>query len=299
MFDFLEQQKLQDHHFEQKAEWLIEKCIAKRLITLVWAKGGQGKSWLATGIANHACDKGMNVIYLDYDSSQEALIERGLKHKLIDPNSKLTYLGRMSTTMRPLELLKALDEQTTANRYHNTLVVFDSLRNFTDINNDSKAMLVMDQIMNLREAGATVLILSHANKDGRNYQGSNNIYNSIDNMYQLEKLETQKNHIKFMLTVVKERVAITNVAFDLDTDALALLPINIEEARLTEEDKDFIRQVKVELNKQPGIKKKDILEALGHKATNRPMRDKLEQFDGIYWHVEVGANNANQYYPLK
>ncbi|WP_201341740.1 hypothetical protein [Abyssogena phaseoliformis symbiont] len=62
--------------------------------------------------------------------------------------------------------------------------------------------------MNLREAGATVVVPHHSNKDGKNYQGSNNIRNSVDNMYQLSKLPSEDGRLHLHLQVKKERCAI-------------------------------------------------------------------------------------------
>lgn len=69
-------------------------------------------------------------------------------------------------------------------------------------------MQCFTQIMNLREAGATVVVPHHSNKDGKNYQGSNNIRNSVDNMYQLSKLPSEDGRLHLHLQVKKERCAI-------------------------------------------------------------------------------------------
>lgn len=297
MFDFILNQQLQDHHFEQNIEWLIDGFLAKNLITLIYASGGNGKSWLSAAIAKQAAQE-MKVLYIDYDTGLKTLSTRGLKHKLIDPSPSLHYVHRGSATMRPNEMLDALEAQAVAGKYHNTLIILDSLRNFADINNDGKAMAVMNQIMNLREAGATVLIISHANKDGRNYQGSNNIFNSLDNMYRLTKLEAPNTQqIRWLLNVEKERVEISDLAFDFKLDDLTLLPIDLNVAQMTPEEKEFTTSIIAQIEKQPGINKKELLEAIGKDKRDKTANARLEQFDGTYWQAKIN-NRTYSYYPI-
>ncbi|MGE4501960.1 MAG: AAA family ATPase [Thiomicrospira sp.] len=287
MFDFIYQQQLQPHHFEQKIEWLIDGVIAKGLITLIYADGGNGKSWLAAGISKYAATQGMSIVYLDYDTPLQSLAERGINEKLVYTSDRVHFVSRGTATMRPEVFLDALEEKAVSGTYKNTLIVFDSLRNFADINNNARAMQALDQIMNLREAGATVLIISHANKDGRNYQGSNNIRNSIDNMYRLTKVESPSRCImRFMLNVEKERVQIGDAAFELDTADLTLSPIDLSIVQMSAEDKAFVNEVKVILTKQPGINKTDLLAELGYNKDDKTARNRLDQYEDLFWVCE-------------
>lgn len=294
MFNFLN--PLTPEDFNQKTEFLIEGFIPKHLITMVYADGGTGKSWLATALAKYAAQQNMTVVYLDYDNPINVLKERGIEQKLIQSCSNLHYAHRSKTDLQPLAMLEELENMAIADCYKNTLFVLDSLRDFGDINNDNVAMRIGDKLKNIREAGATIIILHHSNKDGRNYQGSNNIRNSIDNMYQLTKIDSQAGEIRWVLTVKKERAAIMDTALSVKVDDLSMLPIDIQSARITNEDKILINEVKTLLTKQPGINKTDLLTELGYKKTNRPIRDKLDQFEELYWRTEKGAKNTTLYY---
>jgi len=280
MHELITQQALSTEHFHEKTEAIIDGFLIKRMITLIYADGGTGKSWLAMGIAHYCATIGMDVIYLDYDNPLNALEERGVPEKLIAPFPNLHYIQRSSATMSASELLTAMEAQGS---YHNTLIVMDSLRNLENINNDNRALLVMEQFMNLREAGATILILSHANKDGRNYQGSNNIRNSLDNMYRLSKGDAPRDEISFLLDVEKERAGILDQAYRLDIKTLQMHPANIEQARLSTEDKEFITQVQTVLADQPDINKKELLEAIGHSQDDKTARNRLDRFEGSKW----------------
>lgn len=281
MFDFLVSQTLRKGDFEKETEFLIPGFLAKRMITLVYADGGMGKSWLTLAVAN-ACGGFQKVIYLDYDNPLNMLKDRGVQETLISQRN-IYYVQRSKSVMSAPEMLDALNEKATGNAYANTLILVDSLRNFGDVMHDARIMSVMDKFMNLREAGATILILSHANKDGKNYQGSNNIRNSLDNMYRLKKVDAAPGEIAFVLTPTKERVAIVECAFSVCTASLQLKGIDVEAARMSADELDFISQAKTAIAEQPGINKKALLELLGYEQDDKTARNKLDAGEGKHW----------------
>lgn len=281
MFDFLTEQALTSHDFNEQIEFLIPDFLPKNLITLIYADGGMGKSWLALAIAKLMAGR-MNVVYLDYDNPLSVLKERGVQNKLVGLGT-LFYVQRSKSRMAAPDMLAALEQKATAREYDNTLFIIDSLRNFCDVNNDGKAMTAMDQIMNLREAGATVLILSHANKDGKNYQGSNNIRNSVDNMYRLTKIDSPLNEIRWVLSVKKERASIIDCAFKVTTSTLMLHSIDVQDAQMDADEKAFVTTVQGIIRQQPGINKKLLLSELGFKEDDKTARTRLDTYEGIYW----------------
>ncbi len=280
MFDLITQQSLKLEHFCEQTEAVIDGFLIKRMITLIYADGGAGKSWLAMAVARYCASIGMNVVYLDYDNPLNALKERGVPEKLIVPFPNLHYIQRSRATMSASEMLSAMEAQGS---YHNTLIIMDSLRNLENINNDNRALQIMEKFMNLRESGATILILSHANKDGRNYQGSNNIRNSLDNMYRLSKGESPRGEINFLLEVDKERAGIQDQAYCLDVGTLHMHQTDIEQARLSADEKYFIEQVQSVLAKQSGLNKKELLESIGCNQDDKTARNRLDRFDGSHW----------------
>lgn len=295
MFDFIEEQQLQDHHFEQKIEWLIPELIAKEAAILIYAKGGTGKSVIAMALANYAALNQMEVLYLDYDNSLITLIERGVQHKLIDRHANLKYIHRASSKLTSEEVLQQLEMQAVGGKYKNSLIVVDSLKNFTDINNDKRANDAMKRITNIRDAGATIIILSHTNKSESNYQGSNNIRDAVDSMYFVERAESPASQIRIILNSEKERLPVTDQAMDINPEDLSIQHIDLDVARQSEADKLFINEVKATIAKKPGINKTDLLQALGYEKTDKTARARLDQFEGTYWQTQRGAKNAVLY----
>jgi len=280
---FLSEAQLNTLDFNENTEFLQPEFLAKNLITLIYADGGNGKSWLGFSLAKLCAGLGQKTIYLDFDNPLSVLKERNINDLLVSQHSNLHYIQRSKCTLTPQELLVQLSEQAVSKAYNNCVFVIDSLRNFVNVNNDSQAMDALTQLMNLREAGATIIILHHSNKDGKNYQGSNHIRNSIDNMYQLEKLDSDANDLRLHLAVKKERASIADKAFSVNPQTLRINEIDITTATMSIEQEEFVQEIKAAIGTMPDINKTALLEAVGRKKDDKTARSWLEKFDGTYW----------------
>jgi RecA-family ATPase len=268
--------------FNQDIDFIIDNFIPERMITMIYADGGNGKSWLALGLANIAASYDMQVIYLDYDNPINTLKERGVEAKLIDYYDNLFYSHR-SKAIAPTVMLEALEQRAIGQAFENTLIIIDSLRNFGDMKNDLSAMRVCEKLMNIREAGATIVALHHSTKNGSNYEGSNNLRNSIDNMYRLNKAQSPEGTIKWWLEVKKERAAIQDCAFELNVNDFVMREISLDEVKLTDDERDFIEAVKSALANGTTLNKTNLLKELGYEKDNILARDRLDKFDGAHW----------------
>ncbi|WP_102798746.1 AAA family ATPase [Bowmanella denitrificans] len=282
MLEVLQAAALRPEDFNESVDFILPGFLAKRQITMLFADGGNGKTWVGFALANYCAAQRLTVVYMDFDNPLSVLAERGVERKLVRRYANLHYIQRSKSALGAGELLEQLANAATASRYENMVFIFDSLRNFGDVAHDSQIMRVMDRLMNIREAGATVVVLHHSNKDGRNYQGSNNIRNSVDNMYRLRKRE-QANGIGVLLEAVKERANIQNKAFDICPTSLALTEKDMTEALASEDDLEFIQDVKAALRQFPTLNKTDLLKAVGCEKDDKTARARLDRYEGKHW----------------
>lgn len=281
MLELFQKVALRADDFHERTEFIIDGFFAKRMITLVYADGGNGKSWLAFALAKYCAQRHYQTMYLDFDNPLSVLRERSVDSVLVSEFPNLHYIHRGKCDFSANELLKNMSEFATGQAYRNHVIIVDSLRNFGDMNNDANAMRVMDMFMNLREAGATIMLLHHSNKDGKNYQGSNNIRNSVDNMYQLTKLAVSSG-VGVLLDIKKERAGIREQAFDICPHSFSLTTRNIIEAKASQDDLDFINDVKAALLGQT-LSKTECLAAAGCAKDDKTGRARLDKYDGVYW----------------
>ncbi|EEF78387.1 AAA family ATPase [Methylophaga thiooxydans] len=291
MFDFINPLTTDD--FNDSVEFLYPNFLPKKQITMIYADGGMGKSWLLFGLAKYATEHNsgseqgaMNVLYIDVDNPISVLKERGIEHKLIEACPNLTYSHRSKFNGEPLELLDELENRAYGNAFKNMLLMLDSLRDFGDINNDLTAMRIGNKLKKIRDAGATIIVLHHSTKNGSNYQGSNNLRNSVDNMYRLIKADSPEGEIRWLLEVKKERAAIANIALRIEVADLFLTELDLDEVTLNDEERAFIDKVKTVLKEQGSLNKTKLLDACGHKKDDKTARDRLDRFDRIHWQSE-------------
>ena len=292
MLNLITQSRLNTTDFHQKIEFLIDGFIPRRMITMFYAEGGSGKSWLAYAIAKYAASTGEQVIYLDYDNPITVLADRGLEHKLIGPHDNLFYISSSKTDLTSEQMINHI--RTENGNLDGTVLLIDSLRDFCDVKNDNQTLQFMAVLKELRERGATVIVLSHSNKDARNYEGSNNIYNSLDNMYRVRKIDSEPDSINYLLASRKTRAGTGDCAWSLNTDTLQLDQMDLDEALLSTEDKEFIDAVKAALNGSKGMNKKKLLEAMGYDKRDKTANVRLERYEGKHW-VSVKRSNVYTY----
>lgn len=293
MIEILNNIALNGDELHQEVEFLIPNFLPKRMITMFYADGGHGKTWLSYGVSAYLCEHNLckAVYYLDFDNGIVTLKERHVDDLLIDKHHKLKYIQRSKLDRQPIELIEGLSYKAVANAYEDMVFIIDSLRNLTNVNDDKKAMDLMSLLMSIREAGGTILLVHHANKDGKNYQGSNNIKNSLDCMFKLTKLPNQEGFLSLGLNVEKERSGVRDCAFTVQIDNLELKPIEYEIANMSMHENDFIKKVQTLLKQNPnGLNQTALLEGIGSAKDNKTDRATLERFEDKFYRKEKVGN---------
>ena len=282
IFEFLKSSSLTKDSFNEKVEFLIEGFLVKQLITLIYADGGTGKSYMAFALAKKLCKEGQRVFFIDYDNPVGVLKQRGVDRLLIESYENMNYIQRSTLELCGFELVLKLEENAVGKAYKDCVFILDSLRDFVDINNDNRINRLFGALKNLREAGATVIILHHSNKDGKNYQGSNHIRNSLDVMYHLLKRPSKENELNFLLEVAKERAGVKDSGFCVKTLNLELNELDVEVARMSEYELNFTTLAQ-KILAGGEANKTELLNAMNYEKDDRTARDCLDKFDGKLW----------------
>lgn len=290
IFKFLENSSLKKGDFEKRHEFLIDGFLASELITMIYATGGSGKTFLSLSIAKELCKLNKKLYYLDFDNPVSVLKDRHVDELLINKFSNLKYIQRSSLQMQADDLIFELERSAIKNAYSDCIFILDSLVNFCDLFNDNRLMRLFDALKNMREAGATIIVLHHSNKDGKNYQGSTCIKNAIDCMYKLNQKPSVVGELNFFLEVVKERAAIVNSAFCVKIESLELSRLDEEIACMNEYEFDFTAKA-IEILKEKILSKTELLNALGYEKDDKTARACLDKFDNKLWYSSKKGKN--------
>lgn len=286
MIDALNEMALNSSELHEEVEFLIDDFLPKKMITMFYADGGNGKTWLSYAVASYVCDNRLckAVYYLDFDNPIVTLKERNVDNLLINRYSNLKYIQRSKLQYSPIELISGLSEAAVAHAYDDMLFIIDSIRNLDDIKDDKKAMRLMEMLMNIREAGGTILLVHHANKDGKNYEGSNNIKNSLDCMFKLTKLPSSNGFINLGLDTKKERGGIKDCAFCVEIETLTLEPTELEVASMNIKETDFVEKIQKLLKQNlEGLNQTALLEGIGKSKDDKTVRAMLDKFEDRYY----------------
>ncbi|MDD3467917.1 MAG: AAA family ATPase [Campylobacterales bacterium] len=296
MITYLDSMALTSAKLHRETEFLIPKFLAKRMITMIYADGGNGKTWLNYGAAAYICSRNLAkmVYYFDLDNPIDELAFRNVEGLLINRFDNFRYIHRSDLLDTPLETLEKLasKEYSRNHAYEDMVFIIDSVRNVTSVLNNEKAMYMMNLLMDIREAGATVLFIAHSNKDGKNYEGSNNLKNSADAMfkeYLISKVEGVS--ITVGLTAEKERSGVKSCDFTICTQTLDMTEADPIYSRMNSYEKEFVSKAKELLKSNPeGVNKTLFLESLGFKKDDTTARDTLDKFTEKFWKAKKDKN---------
>lgn len=299
--DFLRTKKLTKAHFDKESTFLIEGFLVEEAITMIYANGGTGKSWLSLSLASYLLENLLceHLIYLDMDNPKRVLKERGVDD-MGEKFPNLLYLQRSTVEASPLELLKDIGDRAVGNYYRNCVFIVDSVRDFIeDMNDGNKIRRFMTVFKNIREAGGTVILLHHSNKNGLAYQGGVDLHNSLDNGFKLSKKATTSGKIHFMLEVSKERDSVKDCGFTVCTQTLGLELLDADIAGMGTEENEFVNEIQRILTQETeGFLQGDLLAKLGYEKDDKTRREWLTKFDGKFWQCKK-EGRTKLYYALK
>ncbi|GEM_PF-6066119 len=181
------------------------------------------------------------------------------------------------------------------------IVIVDTLKNFSkgaELNSDKEMNDVMSELMDVREAGHTVLILHHLPKkvdDENPFKNNTTVVDAVDVAYRL-----YKNGNRLIFECFKDRVLVrSEVSFEID-EHLHLKPSlpPKQEAEIT------IAETILKLLPPEGRKQGDLLSAVtdylkAHHEDVPHRREKLlsilDKYTGKLWEVIKAEKNAKIY----
>jgi len=304
--DFFDEFALSVNDLNEDVTYLVNDFLVEQSITMIFAKASQGKSYFVLFLALQLLEKNKikKCVYLDMDNGKKALKSRGLD-KQISKYPNLKYIHRSTLKgINHLDMLERIVSEAISDsqRYNGYLFVIDSIRDFLagrDMNKDKDIIPLMEQLKQMRDSGATIIFLHHSTKEreGNVYKGTTTFIDSIDVAYGLKKTEIERHKItSYALTVEKDRIAVDNTGFELNTDTGHLSNGNYEVANMSEDETDFVNDVKIVLNTCEMINQGNLLKEIGRKKDDKTSLKYLQKYTNTFWKVErLQSNNSLLY----
>jgi len=154
-----------------KVEYLLEGLIPQDSITILYGKGGRGKSTLmmqigyciSKGIAFEGlATKKATVVYIDFDNPLNVIADKARNFENAD---NFHYWHITNTKIKP----SRMDKQEWAvfkNLPKGSFLIFDTLKSCQglDMDRDNTMAFVMGRFRELRDEGFTIVVLHHSNR---------------------------------------------------------------------------------------------------------------------------------------
>lgn len=293
MLEFAKDCIVELKHFDKgKAIALVEDFIYTNSVTLIYSPPKQGKSWLAYGLAQKISqsEEIKEIYYLDMDNSFSTMKERGFDKTLFEIDG-LMCLTKATIQLSPLDKLKEIASYAKKEAFDNVLFVVDTIKDFIDFDNKTQAKLFMNLIVEIRDAGATIIILHHSNKNEKGISGNQAFINSSDNIYSLKQTNKEDSKLFFSLSVTHARGIVSDKNFSVDTKTLELEEEEDLAIMLDEYTSTFVSKTKeiLSTNKE-GLNKSKLLEKLGYRRDDKRHGSMLEEYVDTFWKVSKDRN---------
>jgi KaiC/GvpD/RAD55 family RecA-like ATPase len=290
--DELIQSRVTKADLHRKTQYYIDSFLAKEAITMVFAPPGEGKTYFSMGLANYLVDthKDKTVVYFDMDNPLKTLNDRGID-ELVESKDRFIYQHRSKIKQEPFNILKKLADDASeigARCYEKYIFFIDSVRDFVDgdMYNDTKVRKMMGYFKDMRDAGATIVLLHHTTKDGRTYQGSQDFKSSLDNSFRLKQVFNNHVYMHFELDIEKERDAVKECAVSVGISDFSFEMIDNKVAKMNDSEKRFVSDVSKML--ESGVKNQsEILKEMGRERNDREGIRLLDTFVGELWEYEL------------
>lgn len=290
-FDFLTPHAVDLEEVDRIGErsFYIENFISERAINILWAPGGEGKTWLVFALAKMLADMNVHVIIIDTDNGVQLLKDRGYDAMLKRYKDRIIYINSESMD-NPKEgvqnVLQQMHSSAKGDFYKKTVVFMDSLKFFLGggVYDETKLYNFFVGCKTIRRAGGTIIALNHALKRGDAMKGGATITDSGDEVWEFKNLFENDTELHCLLTPTKNRIGTKQMAFTIMTKTLELLPLDPVIASMHDDEREFVKKVQ-ELLEKDVMMQGDILEAIGSYKADKTRLGWLEKHDKRYWKV--------------
>ena len=298
---------------DYRVDYIWDKMFPEGAIILFYAKGGSGKSTLASQ-AGDAISAGLPfmglhtrktpVVIIDYENPMGVLKNR---IGVVNSESSVIY---WTLADEPPQLDKPEWEnlKSLVATLGNPLLIFDTLQSACsdlNINENADYSKVMKKLKQLRELGATIVLLHHTPKsDATKYVGASVIYNQVDHViaqYPVKQAGTDKEaaedddtvHVYRFGSKDKTRYAHHKIFVTFDEAKKVFIESEGPDQSAVRILYNLITEL-APVNQTTLLSQQTVISLIGKGSAKRI----LKTYSGVAWESNKGPNNADIFTPI-
>ena len=287
----------------ENAEFLYEKLIPKGLITVIAAPPNGGKTTIMMHIASTMAKNGLDVTYIDYDSSAIHIKEY---FETITDKSGFKYWTELNGDIDSIQIVdKLLDACKKEGMLSDCIFIFDTLKKFTNLMSKQKVAEFMGKMRRLTQLGATVILLAHTNKRTESsgtymFEGVGDVKNDCDNLFYFVPTENSDKTITVSVDVIneaKKKAPIEPCTFMIHADRTVTIlekSVSAEDLMSSRRDSGSIEVICQIIDNREINESELVNNAIERGISRRLCKKILKSYDG-YWKTRKGEKNATLY----
>lgn len=289
-----------------KVEYLLDKLIPKGSITMLFGRGGIGKTSLCLQIGRSVAEgipfAGLQTIktpvyYIDFENPLSVLKQRveGLG------KAEGLYIWHLSGNPQPPRL--DTKEWELYKQLPAGLLIFDTLRasHLADENDSQDMAVIISRLKELREAGFTILLLHHTPKSNEGiYKGSTALLDLVDHCLSIEEIKDEetfefgKENIYRLGARIKTRYEPHHIFLKFNPDVKGFELAKDPDTELMEIMYDILAEAGKPLNQSEFVKAVREKAEVPKSKTERLIKKGI----GIFWCESKGVEKRSLlYYP--
>lgn len=299
----------------QAAECCWKRLIVKGHMIVICAEGNGGKTTIMVNAAADMSKDGLNVLYINVDSSASDLIwyhEHAQEHgySLIAPD--------LHEGMSASDALSHLKEMANDNIVRpNLVIILDTLKKFTDVINKSRSKEFYATLRKLTAKGITLVCLAHTNKYNDDtgmpvFEGTGDLRNDFDELIYFTRVVNEDKTLTVTTKIDKDRaVGLKDTSFHISRDReVKEIPLVDTAAikqfqRMLEEKAEVVEFIKSSIDPETrtanGLHDLSVANGLGF--GQKEIRKVAEFFDARncdtpLWESAMGVKNGRYYFPI-
>jgi hypothetical protein len=285
--DFLKAVNIDEVCSTPKRTALIDGFALERSINLIWSPAGSGKTSLMFAVAKELSAKAQEVAFIDADNGIDLLQDRGYDKVIREMGKHLKYVNADMFDDPKRELMAMLEDirkHATGGNYANCVFIFDSLKFFLNggIYDEDKIERFIAFCKTIRRNGGIVWVLNHATKSGETMKGGQSLVDAVDECWEMRVLTQSVDAHNYVCIPQKERMKVTKVGFSVNKQTYNLLPLDVEIAEMSDNEKEFVEAAQAKLDKQH-LKQGDLLKELGKEKADKTALEWLKKHEGRFW----------------